>query len=40
MNNYAAYWKKGDKLNFFCIGGAEDEYFEAESLEIFGLKFN
>ena len=26
--NYV-YSKKGDKLNYFCISGAEDRYFEA-----------
>ena len=39
MNNDSIYCKKGDSLNYFCIGGAEDYYFEAESIEIFGLKF-
>ena len=40
MNNYAAYWKKGDKSNCFCIGGAEEQNFKAESIEIYGLNFN
>ena len=34
------YWKKGDKINYFCIAGAKDEYFEAQSIEMFGLKLN
>ena len=34
------YQKKGENVNIFCIGGAKDRYFRAESVEMFGLKFN
>ena len=39
MNEDDAYSKKGDSLNYFCIGGAK-EYFKAELIQIFGLKLN
>ena len=40
MNYYDFYWKKGDRFNYFCIGGAEDKYFKTESIKMYGLKFN
>ena len=40
MDNDYVYWKKGDKLNYSCVSGAENKYFEAESIEVYGLKFN
>ena len=40
INKDTYFWKKGDKLNVYYIGGAEDVYFINESVEIYGLKFN
>jgi len=28
-NNDGAYWKKGDKYNYFCLAGGNDNYFKA-----------
>jgi len=33
------WWKKGDKIEYFCIGGGKDSIFKAEKIEFFGLKF-
>ena len=27
MDNDYVYWKKGDKLNYSCVSGAENKYF-------------
>ena len=32
------WWKKGDKIEYYCIAGGNDSIFKAEKIEIFGLK--
>jgi hypothetical protein len=28
MNYYDLYWERGEKVNYFCINGAEDKYLK------------
>ena len=39
-NDTKPWWKKGDKIEYFCIAGGKDSIFKAEKIEFLGFKFN
>jgi hypothetical protein len=32
-----AYWKKGDEFNRFYVSGGDDQFFDAQMIEFYGI---